>query len=109
MSLGPCRECGKEVSGEATTCPGCGAPDPYDAPDARAAAVLAIATVLWTSAAQRRAERKAATEAEVLRRQEALPDWFKRYSAGMQAGAGRIQARVEGLQARVERRLKPRE
>lgn len=28
MTLQPCRECGKETSTEATTCPGCGVPNP---------------------------------------------------------------------------------
>ena len=29
MALRPCRECGREISTEATTCPQCGAPDPH--------------------------------------------------------------------------------
>lgn len=39
MALDPCRECGKEISTEAQSCPHCGAPDPF-------------LTAQWQSAAQ---------------------------------------------------------
>jgi hypothetical protein len=46
MSLVPCRECGKEVSAEAVTCPHCGISRPGQTPAARRGTAIAVLLLL---------------------------------------------------------------